>query len=386
VAIYHAGPGGEESNNTSDLWSLYFPTALSSGGTGAKTFDGFVCIPAAVTQAGYTQLGVICHEFGHQMGLPDLYDTSTTGGVSTMGAWSLMDWPYGKDGSGNPPHFDIWSKNFLQFVDLNARQFTSDTAGLFGDIETSQTTGYYKIPISVASPSEYFVAEYRDPDSSHMMYDLTAPATGIIIWHIDDSIALDPTRLENNDINTGSPHRGVALVSATGAFIKPGHANDAFVTGSSFLAPQSNTFNGKVSGLALSDIVLSNGNASTSMKDISVESTQGINKITTFPNPAGKGYPHPRSAEGIITTFVFQATRPPENITLDIYTIAAERVASIGKDRFVLRFDKSSNNSWIYEFDWNGRNDANSSVAQGIYFYRIKADAVTQTGKLAVVR
>ena len=35
-------------------------------------------------------IGVFCHEFGHDLGLPDEYDYSSTTGDATSGFWTLM--------------------------------------------------------------------------------------------------------------------------------------------------------------------------------------------------------------------------------------------------------------------------------------------------------
>jgi M6 family metalloprotease-like protein len=62
---------------------------------------------------GVSEIGVYSHEFGHALGLPDLYDTD--GGGQGVGVHSLM-------GSGNwnqpsnPPHFSAWSKAELGWV------------------------------------------------------------------------------------------------------------------------------------------------------------------------------------------------------------------------------------------------------------------------------
>lgn len=386
LMIYHAGPGEEETRRSADLWSLYYPGSLNSGGTGAKSFSGFTVVPASVTSSGYSQLGVICHEFGHQLGLPDLYDTTTGGGVSTVGAWSLMDWPYGKDSSGHPPHLDAWSKYVLRYVDLPAREITERTAGAFGDIETSQATGYYKIPIDVAGSSEYFIAEYRNPDAARMHFDLTAPGNGIVIWHVDDAIARDPVRLDRNDINSGRPHPGVALVPADRVFVKPGDAGDTWRTGDAFTVPDSNAFSGEPTGIAVADIVLSGAYAAASIMKIAVRPDTRFDRLVNYPNPAGRGYPHPRSGAGTVTTIAMQLTRPPRALVLDIYTLAGERVVSLPDGSLDLKLSKSSDNAWVYEYDWDGKNESGHTVAPGIYLYRVKADDVVKAGKLAIVR
>ena len=66
---------------------------------------------------GQQTMGVFAHEFGHALGLPDLYDT--TYNSEGVGEWSLMG--YGswlgisKDGD-RPAHLDAWSKSVLGWV------------------------------------------------------------------------------------------------------------------------------------------------------------------------------------------------------------------------------------------------------------------------------
>lgn len=61
----------------------------------------------------YIDIGVFCHELGHILGLPDLYDVN--GGGAGIGHWGLM-------GSGNwnsperPAHMDAWCKQELGWV------------------------------------------------------------------------------------------------------------------------------------------------------------------------------------------------------------------------------------------------------------------------------
>ncbi|MFC9328910.1 immune inhibitor A domain-containing protein [Kitasatospora sp. NPDC057015] len=66
-------------------------------------------------QAENGGLGVFAHEYGHDLGLPDLYDTSGHGVDNSVGYWSLMNsgsWlGEGKDEIGDrPADLDAWSK------------------------------------------------------------------------------------------------------------------------------------------------------------------------------------------------------------------------------------------------------------------------------------
>jgi M6 family metalloprotease-like protein len=386
IMVYHAGAGHEESGVPKDIWSLFSNMVVH---VGTATFNGFTTVPDTSADPTYSPLAVICHEYGHQLGLFDLYDTSVTGGRTTCGSWSLMDFPYGADGTGkHPPHLDPCGKNFLKFIDLNTIIVNAVTpkATLY-DSETSQTTGFFKIPIDVATDTEYFIVEYRRPDETKMKFDLSLPATGVLIWHIDDTIALDPTRQTDNTINTGTPNLGIDLVEADGIPIsknQPGKPGDAWGPGKTFTEPQSNAFNGKLSGVVLANFVL-NGSATFSITKIAAAAILSAEKVITYPNPAGPKYPSKNNST--LTTFSLVLSRPPKNLTLSIYDIAGELVRQVsGASNFSLKINASQDLKWVYEYDWDGKNDHNEAVASGLYYYRIKADNEIKTSKLAIVR
>jgi M6 family metalloprotease-like protein len=390
MMIYHAGYGEEDSGDPDDLWSLFYGLTFFAD---SKQFYGFTVVPE-LARTGCSPLSVICHEFGHQLGLPDLYDTTVFGGSSTCGAWSVMDYPYGYDNTGkNPPHLDPWSKNFLQFIDLDLPSRVASRSipdGLCGDIETSQTTGYYKIPVGTnESNQEYFIVEYRQPLISKAKYDLSLPGSGVLVWHIDDAIAQDSARQSDNTINSGSPHLAVGLVAANGATDYPIGSNQPgvpFGEGTTFTTPQSNAFDGSVTNITVSDLAFSGDRLSLKVGTLAAAGSVKVNRILNYPNPAGSGYDHPRQGSGVVTTIVVQLTRPPEKMDLAIYTMAGELVRLIEKDKLSLRLVASTDFRWVYEYDWNGKNDSGADVAPGVYFMKVNADNEVKVGKLAIVR
>lgn len=390
IMVYHAGSGEEETDVPADIWSLFYPMQYSYL---SHDFNGYTIVPDTTTDPTYSSFAVICHEYGHQLGLLDLYDTSVSGGVSKVGMWSLMDYPYGTDNTGKrPPHLDPWSKNFLKFIDLDARVVNSITPGaVLGDAETGQTTGFYKIPIEVAaSTAEYFVVEYRAPDAAKMKFDMSLPTTGVIIWHVDDTIMLNSGRQSENNVNTGTPNYGVDLVEADGIAItkqQPGKAGDAYRAGAIFTDPASKAFNGMSSGITIAGFSFTNGIATFAVTKFAVSPAIGVSKIINYPNPAGNGYFHPRAGSGVITTFSLQFTRPPRDIVLSIFNIAGELVRRVaGTSAFTLKLGASGDYIWVYEYDWDGKNDKKENCAPGMYFYRVVADKEIKTSKLAVVR
>ena len=65
-------------------------------------------------------VGVFCHEFGHDLGLPDEYDYSSATGDATTGFWTLMSsgsWMGRQWGLGSAPAaMNVWDKSALGFV------------------------------------------------------------------------------------------------------------------------------------------------------------------------------------------------------------------------------------------------------------------------------
>ncbi|MCX7956708.1 MAG: M6 family metalloprotease domain-containing protein [Endomicrobia bacterium] len=200
VMVLHAGYGNESTTNSSDIWSVYIEWEDSIGG-----FSDGTIVPEK--EQGASALGVVCHEFGHQLGLPDLYYDQE----SKVGCWCLMDngvWLGVPQGS-KPSHLSIWAKQFLGWVDL--RIISSTLKNITLDyIENSSYT--IKIPIVTANnpDKEYFLLEYRKKVS----FDESLPASGLLVWRIDDEIATSPVRLKNNDINSGIPHLAIDLITA----------------------------------------------------------------------------------------------------------------------------------------------------------------------------
>src|SRR5258706_2892563 len=101
--VVHAGRGGEGTQDRDDLWSI--TSQLVPYWSNSSTFDvtapggphvlinRFSILPelSLFAPRRLSEIGVYCHEFGHALGLPDLYDTvdprQTNAGP---GNWTLM--------------------------------------------------------------------------------------------------------------------------------------------------------------------------------------------------------------------------------------------------------------------------------------------------------
>ncbi len=96
LILVHTGPGAEVSWSDNDIWSHKW-------GIVPRSKDGVYineyCIqPEYWYTPGDITCGVFCHELGHVLGLPDLYDTDVPRDSYGIGKWSLMAY-----GSWNGP-------------------------------------------------------------------------------------------------------------------------------------------------------------------------------------------------------------------------------------------------------------------------------------------
>ncbi|MFD3444067.1 immune inhibitor A domain-containing protein [Microbacteriaceae bacterium 4G12] len=127
----HAGEGEEAGASTDTIWSHRWAVnqaGLGTDGPAANPFGGIKIGDSDVWIRDYTTepenggLGVFAHEYGHDLGLPDLYDTS--GGENGTGFWTLMSsgsWLSHGDGAigTTPNHMGAWEKLQLGWLDYD---------------------------------------------------------------------------------------------------------------------------------------------------------------------------------------------------------------------------------------------------------------------------
>ncbi|MFC8621422.1 immune inhibitor A domain-containing protein [Streptomyces anulatus] len=133
--LVHAGEdesagGGAEGTNAiwAHRWYAYGTNAGATGPAGnkaggAQIGDTGIWVGDYTAQPENGGLGVFAHEYAHDLGLPDLYDTSG-GGENSVGFWSLMSagsWlGTGKGEIGNlPGDMTSWDKLQLGWLDYD---------------------------------------------------------------------------------------------------------------------------------------------------------------------------------------------------------------------------------------------------------------------------
>ena len=182
LVLLHAGPGQETSGNTNDLWSCAYLMGVWFRTRDGVSFSKAMIVPETESQ-GADIVGVIAHEFGHLLGLPDLYDPY--GKSDYVGKWDLMGrgtWNGNPPGS-SPAHMLAWSKIRLGWI--SESQIAVVRSGVIVNvtlsaIELNGTTLAVKIPIT---DSTYYLIEHRQ----RIGYDLGLPDAGLLVAYIDGS-------------------------------------------------------------------------------------------------------------------------------------------------------------------------------------------------------
>jgi immune inhibitor A len=179
--VFFAGNGREshtQGGDPNDPWSNY-TTITPPVRAGAHVFDE-ACVIAESEVAPFDSFGVLCHEFGHLLGLPELY---APGGLPQegIGVWGLMGQGTWVRRGSKPPHLCAWSKARLGWVEVET--ITESRRGVV--LPAVETEGrVVKIPASAERPSEYYLLENRARRGA----DEAIPGEGILVWHVDDSV------------------------------------------------------------------------------------------------------------------------------------------------------------------------------------------------------
>ncbi len=283
VAIVHQG-SGEEAGVATDIWSSrwnlnsayyygysnggeYTTNSNCTSNPSAKVKVNDYIIQPEILLGNRQTMGVFAHEYGHSLGLPDLYDTDNSS--EGIGNWSLMaggSWNFVSRPGDRPAHMDAWSKYFLGWVTPTEVSGTLIDQPITG---AATAPDVYKLLPGDPLSGEYFLVENRQKSG----FDAGLPGAGLLIWHIDGnkiSNAMNSNTVNNYECYPGGPscatdHYGVKLMQADnlwdmekginrgdGGDPFPGSANKKIFNGGS--SPNSILYSGVLSSVSVADI------------------------------------------------------------------------------------------------------------------------------------
>lgn len=233
IFFYYSGYGQADSHDITTFWphqgsyfnheQVYGYPHLVKDGVSMRTYAcsnelNFV-LPAGAQQPYLDGIGAFCHEYGHVLGLPDLYDTLGNG-TKAPGYYSIMDTGSYCDNSTCPPRFsayEMWVCRWAEAEPLEAGKLY--TLAPFG---TSNDPKFYNLkikrPVGTSYYKEQFFFECRDMTGWDAGWGDNAirvhgpKETGIFIWRVNYKADI----WDANNVNSlGAPYVEMMYSSAT---------------------------------------------------------------------------------------------------------------------------------------------------------------------------
>ena len=222
VYFIFAGYGANYGGNDSRLYwphrsAIYNPLAtgwddwmIVKDGVGLYDYAssvelyGYTAYPQTVTIDG---IGTICHEFGHVLGLPDLYDTNyeENGQSNHPAEWSVMAGGSYANYGRTPSGYTLFERYALGFA---TPTLISDVGSFELPSVGSSNTGYR---LNTRTSREYFLLENRQQTDK---WDRYLPGHGMLVFRVDST---NSGAWDNNSVNANTRHNYFELVRAGGA-------------------------------------------------------------------------------------------------------------------------------------------------------------------------
>jgi immune inhibitor A len=181
IIVFFAGPGKESDlrGQANDPWSNFTmirPPVVTPAGRRI----GKGCVIAAEEREGLSAFGVLCHEFGHLLGLPELY---APGGATHegIGVWGLMGQGTWLGRGDRPPHLSAWAKVAMGWADVRLVTQGGRVTVPAADRSAHVVKLWARGP---EHPQEYFLIENRQQRGT----DRALRGSGLLIWRVDDRI------------------------------------------------------------------------------------------------------------------------------------------------------------------------------------------------------
>jgi M6 family metalloprotease-like protein len=342
VCVIHPGTGGEQECDypaaCTFLWSHQFglaaysdcpPGPSSPGCLPGLPYGGvrgylFLVVPEYTEFPGDLSCGTYFHEFGHTLGLPDLYDTNSRAGIgfySLMGVGNYL--PYDPTCSprsdpncpvlaSRPGNLDAWCRQFLGFE-------TPETPGVPGSFSLPPVTRggtSVKLWRNGQAGTEYFLVENRLREGS----DAGLPGDGLLVYHVDDVKIDNITGPSTYRVRVVAADNRDDLESPTGNY---GDAGDLFpgtfgVTGlTQSTTPNSRDYAGQDTGVRLTNIAVTTGGASPAATfDLALSIAPDLRVMGwTAADAGGDGDGYPDNGETITLSVTVRNVGSPSGAT-----------------------------------------------------------------------
>lgn len=203
VFVFYAGYGEADGGAAETVFPhsnkvSYFERVVLDG----VRLNYYACANETVYGGRYPDgIGTFVHEFGHVLGLPDLYPSMGYGvGAYTPLRYDIMDQGVYNNNKRTPPFYSAYERYALGW--LEPREFCTEEEIDLAPLHTSNIAYIVKTD----DPYEYFMVERRKKEG----WDSYIPGEGVLIWHID----YDKNIFDTNQCNNQYDHQYIDLIEA----------------------------------------------------------------------------------------------------------------------------------------------------------------------------
>lgn len=147
-----------------------------------KTILKYACSNELIFRSNArTSIGTICHEFGHVLGLADLYRTDGVDSKEVPGSWALMSNGNYLNNGNTPPNLSVWEKYFLGWAEPNML-VKSGKINLPADGKTYHMLNRTSIVPNEGPLSTDTVFYFENRQKSG--WDTYLPGWGMLVWRV----------------------------------------------------------------------------------------------------------------------------------------------------------------------------------------------------------
>lgn len=256
VYVIYAGlgeaDGGDANTVWPHMWNLQASAQFANQQIQGKRVGLYACSAeyrtdqTTIDGKSFSGIGTFCHEYGHCLGLPDIYDVTYSGGYG-MASWDIMSSGSYLNNGNTPPSYSAFERYSVGW--LNYDDATVERDYVLSPLAESNHAVRLSSP---TNPDEYFILENRQQNG----WDAYLPARGLMITHID----YDEQVWDQNAVNADPKHQHVMMMAADNNWAKstisgdlfPGLLNNTSFTDSS--KPSSLLWDGTPLGKSVTDI------------------------------------------------------------------------------------------------------------------------------------
>lgn len=211
VFLFYAGYNQSEGAPANNIWPHQSNISTLNIVIQGKRLATYACTAehSGINGSVRANVGTFCHEFGHVLGLPDLYDINYN--YYSVADWSIMCSGSHTDNGRTPPMYSAYERFYLGW--LKPEQLTE--RGQYTLLPLATENQAYLIapqPHNLEgknpNPSEFFMLEYRPKTG----WDAYLPGSGMLVWHIDYL----QSAWDNNTPNVGPNIMRIHLEEANG--------------------------------------------------------------------------------------------------------------------------------------------------------------------------